>query len=63
MVTQEALRRKNEFLVITLLCYERGGENCQNYIVKDIIEKPQRLYANSINNDKLMSKTDSRTLQ
>jgi uncharacterized protein YeaO (DUF488 family) len=61
--TIEALRRQNEFLVITLLCYERGGENCHRYIVKDMIEKPQLLYANSVNHDKLTPKTNSRISQ
>jgi uncharacterized protein YeaO (DUF488 family) len=38
----ETLSRQNEFLVITLLCYEREGKNCHRYIVKDMIEKPVR---------------------
>jgi uncharacterized protein YeaO (DUF488 family) len=58
----EDLNVRNEFLVITLLCYEIEGENCHRYIVKDIIENPQLLYVNSVHNDKLKSETNSTTL-
>jgi uncharacterized protein YeaO (DUF488 family) len=58
----EDLNVQNEFLVITLLCYEIEGENCHRYIVKDIIENPQLLYVNSVHNNKLKSETNSTTL-
>jgi uncharacterized protein YeaO (DUF488 family) len=41
----KALNAQHESIVITLLCYERQGEPCHRYIVKDAIEKPQLLYA------------------
>ena len=41
----KALNSLRESIVITLLCYERQGEPCHRYIVKDAIEKPQLLYA------------------
>ena len=41
----KALNAQRESIVITLLCYERQGEPCHRYIVKDAIEKPQLLYA------------------
>jgi uncharacterized protein YeaO (DUF488 family) len=41
----KTLNAQDESIVITLLCYERQGEHCHRYIVKDAIEKPQLLYA------------------